>query len=412
MIYQCYFHPSQQTRLFPNPPYRPFGLEPAVNPFLTRNCPEMDEPAHRLNLLEFAAMLHLWRNPPHDGDDWIGFTSWRQCEKCPTVFLPGEIESALQRAGVVCWLRLTFPVTVAAHAEACHPGLMGFLTRMFQELHLGDPEIYARTQTGIFASYWAVRRADFEAYMRWFYPAMAYCLRHVQDDPYLRSHRKAASYALERLFMVWCAQTGQRVLDLTGGPADDPRRWAEPEGALAWQEVEQRFQSERQNLAGDIHRHLDLLYRYASGCDHVTEFGTRHGVSTTAFLRALPRRLVCYDLERQPEVDWLDRRAVQLGVEFAFRLEDTRTAVIEPTDLLFVDTWHTYEQVRAELVGKENLVRKYLIFHDTETFGEVGEDPQQLGIWPAVAAFLRRCPAWRLVQPTPACYGLTVLARF
>src|SRR5437764_506678 len=104
MIYQCYFHPSQQARLFHHPPYRPFGLEADVTPDITRNCPELQRPAHRLHLLEFAAMLHLWRNPPDDGDDWIGFTSWRQLDKCATVFVPGEVEAALRRCPVVTWL--------------------------------------------------------------------------------------------------------------------------------------------------------------------------------------------------------------------------------------------------------------------------------------------------------------------
>jgi hypothetical protein len=274
MIYQCYFHPSQQSRLFPHPPYRPFGLEPAVNRELTHNCPELERPEHRLQLLEFAAMLHLWRNPPADGDDWIGFTSWRQLDKCPTIFLPGEIDAALRRCDVVAWLRLRFPVTIAAHADGCHPGLMGFMNRMFHDLRLGDPEAYHRTQVGIFASYWAVRKTDFAQYMHWFYPAIEYCLRRLPSDPYLQSNPKAASVGLERLFMAWCWQNGKRVLDLTGCLGDDPRRWCSPKGDRARQELDLSFQTHRTNPGNDIHAHLDLLYRYASGCDQVTEFGT------------------------------------------------------------------------------------------------------------------------------------------
>jgi hypothetical protein len=77
MIYQCYFDPSQQGRLFRNPPYRPFGLEPEVNSEITKNSPELELAENRLQLTEFAAMLHLWRNPPIEDDDWIGFTSYR-----------------------------------------------------------------------------------------------------------------------------------------------------------------------------------------------------------------------------------------------------------------------------------------------------------------------------------------------
>jgi predicted O-methyltransferase YrrM len=53
----------------------------------------------------------------------------------------------------------------------------------------------------------------------------------------------------------------------------------------------------------DIHQHLRTLSRYASCCRHLTEFGTRTGISTLALLRAVPERLVAYDWARLPEVD-------------------------------------------------------------------------------------------------------------
>src|SRR5262249_32635606 len=47
------------------------------------------------------------------------------------------------------------------------------------------------------------------------------------------------------------------------------------------------------NTAGDIHEHLPTLYLLAQRCRHVTEMGTRTGVSTIAWLFAQPERLVC-----------------------------------------------------------------------------------------------------------------------
>jgi predicted O-linked N-acetylglucosamine transferase (SPINDLY family) len=219
MIYQCYYQASQQVRLFTLSPYRPLGLEPAVNPDITRHCPELEQPEHRSQLLESAGLLHQWRNPTADRDDWIGFSTWRQLDLCPTVFTPGAMEAVLGRGDVVTWFRVDFPVTVAAQAEKWHPGLVGLLGRMFDDLHLGDPGIYARTQSGMFGCYWALRKPDFAAYMQWFFPAIAYCLRHLHDDPYLASHPSASSFALERLFMVWCWQNNKRVVDLTGFPS-------------------------------------------------------------------------------------------------------------------------------------------------------------------------------------------------
>src|SRR5262245_43552698 len=57
----------------------------------------------------------------------------------------------------------------------------------------------------------------------------------------------------------------------------------------------------------DVHEHLPTLHELAKDCGHITELGTRSGVSTLALLRAQPKKLVCYDLVRLPEVDQLAR---------------------------------------------------------------------------------------------------------
>jgi hypothetical protein len=160
----------------------------------------------------------------------------------------------------------------------------------------------------------------------------------------------------------------------------------------------------------DIYLHLPTLYRYACGCRHVTEFGTRTGVSTLALLRALPERLISYDLVRHLEVDHLEELAWLQGVDFSFRQEDTRAADLEPTDLLFIDTFHARQHLEAELAAAREKVRHYLIFHDTQTHGEQGEDGGE-GLWSAIAAFLGRNPNWCLSEHRPASHGLTVLGR-
>jgi hypothetical protein len=160
----------------------------------------------------------------------------------------------------------------------------------------------------------------------------------------------------------------------------------------------------------DINEHLPVLYRYASCCRHVTEFGTRRGNSTVAFLRALPERLIAYDHDRLPEVDGLEKLARLQKVRLSFVQKDTRTARIEPTELLFIDTHHTRRQLEAELASAAQFVGRYLIFHDTETFGECGEDGGE-GIWPAITAFVRRDPAWCLLDHRSNNNGLTILCR-
>lgn len=161
----------------------------------------------------------------------------------------------------------------------------------------------------------------------------------------------------------------------------------------------------------DIWEHVPVLYKYASTIRHITEFGTRHGNSTSAFLFARPDRLIAYDLQRPSQMDEFEIAASSNGIEFEFVQTDVRgLARIEETDLLFIDTWHVYEQMQAELRFAAS-VRRYIILHDTETFGIAGEGDGLVGIWPAVGEFLRQSADWELHQIFRANNGLTILKR-
>lgn len=96
----------------------------------------------------------------------------------------------------------------------------------------------------------------------------------------------------------------------------------------------------------DIYGHLPTLRLFACQCKHVTEFGVRSGVSTTALLAGLVGReetqLVPFDLSRSAEVDTLECAA---GSVFRFVLGDSRRVDIESTDMLFIDTFRTGEQL-------------------------------------------------------------------
>ena len=45
---------------------------------------------------------------------------------------------------------------------------------------------------------------------------------------------------------------------------------------------------------------------------------------------------------------------------------------VGPTDLLFVDTWHVYAQLKRELDTHGHHVRKYIVLHDTTLDGDKG----------------------------------------
>jgi hypothetical protein len=165
---------------------------------------------------------------------------------------------------------------------------------------------------------------------------------------------------------------------------------------------------------GDIHEHVPVLYELAKGCNHITEMGVRTGVSTRAFLRA-DVKLISYDIVTDQKVVELMNNASSAGKDVKFIEADVLNVEIEETDLLFIDTWHEYEQLKKELSLHANKVRKYIAFHDTNTYGlknEGGDNKQPTqGLLPAIIEFLIENQNWRFKMFLTNNNGLTVLER-
>lgn len=174
------------------------------------------------------------------------------------------------------------------------------------------------------------------------------------------------------------------------------------------QELEDQF-SAHYNTPSDINEHLPTLRKYAAMCDHVTEFGTRGGVSTTALLAAQPSTLVCVDISHTSWVkDIFPGIAEKAEVNLKLVDGDSRDTEIEETDLLFIDTQHTADHLTAELQNTLGKVRKFIIIHDTETFGTQGEDGGE-GLKYVIAEF---CASnnWVVLEEFTNNHGLVVLA--
>ena len=160
----------------------------------------------------------------------------------------------------------------------------------------------------------------------------------------------------------------------------------------------------------DTNQLFPTLRAYAEKCGHVTEFGVRGVFTTWAFLAARPKRLVSYDIEYNGNIEGARKEAALGGVPFEFRLEDTLKAVIEPTDLLFIDTTHTYAHLKTELERHAGKVSKYILVHDTEQFGLVGADGGP-GEKQAIGEFLAAHHEWAKKEHITISHGLTVLER-
>lgn len=180
----------------------------------------------------------------------------------------------------------------------------------------------------------------------------------------------------------------------------------------------------------DINEHLPTLRKYAKKCEHVTEFGVREVVSTYAFLSAHPKVMRSYDVYKPSDSNYQEMMRLSSSVDFEFIQQNVLEIEIEQTDLLFIDTLHTYDQLIQELTKHGNKVNKYIILHDTTKFGKSNElhkkiingkkiktkypvlnSDGKVGLKQAVDDFLKENNNWVIKEVFTNNNGLTVLEK-
>jgi hypothetical protein len=172
---------------------------------------------------------------------------------------------------------------------------------------------------------------------------------------------------------------------------------------------------EKCSTYSDIYEHLPTLKKYSEECEHITEMGVRYVVSTYAFMMGYPKKLISIDILPVENFginrEDLKNLAYENNIDFEFIVGDTTKIEIEETDLLFIDTWHVYQQLIKELELHSNKVKKYIILHDTTTFGEHGECNEGDGLWKAVEEFLSLNLNWVIEERYINNNGLTILKK-
>mgnify|MGYP003149490606 CR=1 FL=1 len=213
MIYQCYFKDGQQGDIFKSALYEGFGLEPEVNESITDNCPELEDPRTRMYLTEYAAMLHLWRNPHKIKDDWIGFTSYRQLDKFPTILQPDDlanIKESLKEHDILGWgfykliNRFTNEYETPHYlSNCCHPGIMEYAQVVMDKFDEKIPGEFYTHSVELFANYWIMSVENFNLFMEWSFPKIKWMLDNCDEFAYSKAHPKAIGYVMERLHIFW-----------------------------------------------------------------------------------------------------------------------------------------------------------------------------------------------------------------
>jgi hypothetical protein len=173
---------------------------------------------------------------------------------------------------------------------------------------------------------------------------------------------------------------------------------------------EMEYQNAR-NTPSDINENVHELYELAKECKTVVEMGVRTGVSTRAFLNT-DVSLISYDIVLNSNVQRLFNEAKRVGKQVQYIKANVLEIEIGNVDLLFIDTLHTYDQLKQELKLHGNKANKYIAFHDTHTFGlrdEVGNDNK--GLLSAIIEFLMENSHWTFYKYKTNNNGLTILKR-
>jgi hypothetical protein len=201
------------------------------------------------------------------------------------------------------------------------------------------------------------------------------------------------------------------------------------------------------NTASDINEHLPVLFRYAKQCNSALELGVRGCVSSWAISAGLLenkngiRKKIFMNDSRECQIgeliDVLEPLNIDIKYEWKNDLEIEFDAD-EKYDMVFIDTWHVYGQIKRELEKFSSIATKFIIMHDTtidevdgETLREYGYNYQQAfiratelatetgiprdeilkGMWYGIEEFLANHPEWYIKQRFFNNNGLMILAR-
>ena len=176
----------------------------------------------------------------------------------------------------------------------------------------------------------------------------------------------------------------------------------------------------------DINEHMPVILKYGNECETITEMGVRGIFSTWGWLACSPKWLKCYDLHNPSkwggDIQSVYDTAEAYGIPFSFEEKDILKIEIDETDLLFIDTWHAYDQLKAELELHSPKAKKYIIMHDTTSYeyrdepltsenAWEGDKSTGKGLWPAVTEFLENNSEWELHKRFTNNNGLTIIKR-
>ncbi len=149
----------------------------------------------------------------------------------------------------------------------------------------------------------------------------------------------------------------------------------------------------------------DEISKILKGCDSYTELGVNQGATLAIAVLNGIKNIKAYDIALTPYNVaakhfniYADENNINLGVHEA----DTLTVALDDTDLLYIDTMHTYDHLSKELKLHGGAAKKYIIFHDTFA---------QSGLKQAVEEFVNKSAEWNIITDCQINVGFMTIQR-
>jgi len=191
----------------------------------------------------------------------------------------------------------------------------------------------------------------------------------------------------------------------------------------------------------DINEHLPTLYKYALECNSVFETGVRGVISSYALLYGLmqnnnnnnnTKKMLLNDINECDLTEFLNiSKNLDISINYVWKNNlEIKFDENETYDLVFIDTWHIYGQLKRELIKFSKITNKYIIMHDTEVDKIHGEtircgwnaieqsvqsgftvEEINKGLEPAITEFLLNNSNWKIKEKYTNNNGLTILEK-
>lgn len=152
----------------------------------------------------------------------------------------------------------------------------------------------------------------------------------------------------------------------------------------------------------------DEIREKIQGCESYTELGVNQGTTLAIPLLHNTPTVNGYDISLKPynfARHHFEQYAKENNINFTAHEADTLKCVIQPTDVLYIDTVHQYNHLTKELARHSEQAKKYIIFHDTII------SQSRPNLKQAVLDFVKNNTMWEIVIDCQKSVGFMTIKR-